>query len=61
MRQFRAHRKAQLKEQGKKDILYGLMWFVGGAVLTAADTGFIFWGAIIFGGYQFISGLVRQL
>ena len=61
VRQFRAHRKAQLKEQGKKDVLYGLMWLVGGTVLTVADTGYIFWGAIAVGGFQFLSGLVRMI
>ena len=57
MRQFRAQRKAQ----GQKDVLYGLMWLLGGAVLTAADIGYIFWGAIVFGGIQFFSGLARML
>ena len=39
------------KEQAKKDMIYGAMWCVGGVILTVAQVGFIFWGAILFGGY----------
>ena len=56
IRQFRVQRKAQ----GQKDVLYGLLWVLGGAVLTAADIGYIFWGAIVFGGFQFFMGLARM-
>ncbi|MFL5730731.1 MAG: hypothetical protein ACJ75J_14685 [Cytophagaceae bacterium] len=55
---------AQIKdaknEGANKDMLYGALWCVGGIVLTLADIGFIFWGAIIFGGYQFIKGLINR-
>jgi hypothetical protein len=44
------------KEAAKKDMLYGALWCVGGTVATVANIGFIFWGAIIFGGIQFIKG-----
>ncbi|HMG91473.1 MAG TPA: hypothetical protein VK589_15545 [Chryseolinea sp.] len=47
------------KEAGKKDMLYGALWCVGGAVATVANIGFIFWGAILFGGIQFIKGAVN--
>ena len=47
------------KEAGKKDMLYGALWCVGGTVATWADIGFIFWGAIVFGGYQFIRGAMN--
>jgi len=47
-------------KNGKKDMLYGALWCIGGTVLTIADTGFIFWGAIVFGGYQFIKGAVNS-
>ena len=57
IRQFRLQREAQ----GQKDVLYGLLWLVGGALLTAADVGYIFWGAIVFGGIQFFSGLARMV
>ena len=49
------------KEQAKKDMIYGAMWCVGGVILTVAQVGFIFWGAILFGGYQFIKGVVNSL
>jgi hypothetical protein len=48
------------KEQANKDMLYGALWCVGGIVMTAADIGFIFWGAIVFGGYQFFRGLLSS-
>lgn len=46
-------------DQAKKDIAYGILWCGGGTVLTLVDTGFIFWGAIVFGGYQLVKGLVN--
>jgi hypothetical protein len=49
------------KTRAGKDILYGSLWCVGGTILTVADTGFIFWGAIVFGGIQLIKGLVNYL
>lgn len=50
---------AAKKKGAQKDILWGAVWCVGGTVATLADTGFIFWGAIVFGGIQFIKGLVN--
>ncbi len=47
------------KESAKKDILYGALWCVGGTVATLANIGFIFWGAIVFGGIQLIRGLIN--
>ena len=47
------------KESGKKDMIYGALWCVGGTVATVANIGFIFWGAILFGGIQFIKGAVN--
>ncbi len=44
-------------EKARKDMLYGGLWFAGGVILTAANIGFIFWGAILFGGIQFFRGL----
>jgi len=43
--------------QAKKDILYGALWCFGGLILTLTKTGFIFWGAILFGGIQLIKGI----
>ena len=47
------------KSSAKRDMLYGALWCLGGTVLTLSDTGFIFWGAILFGGYQFIKGVIN--
>ena len=48
------------KTRANKDILYGSLWCVGGTILTLSDTGFIFWGAILFGGIQLIKGLINS-
>ncbi len=47
------------KAGAKKDMLYGGLWCAGGLALTLAHVGFIFWGAIIFGGIQFFKGLAN--
>ena len=47
------------KAQAKKDMLHGGLWCIGGIALTVADIGFVFWGAILFGGIQFIKGLTN--
>lgn len=47
------------KQRAHKDILFGALWCVGGIVATAANIGYIFWGAILFGGIQFIKGLAN--
>ena len=47
------------KAQAKKDMLHGGLWCIGGIALTVADIGFVFWGAILFGGVQFIKGLTN--
>jgi hypothetical protein len=47
------------RAQAKKDMLHGGLWCIGGLALTMADIGFIFWGAILFGGVQFIKGLTN--
>jgi hypothetical protein len=52
--------KTERKARAKKDILYGALWCGGGTVLTLAHIGFIFWGAIIFGGIQLVRGLINS-
>lgn len=47
------------KKHAEKEMLYGALWCVGGTIATLADIGFIFWGAIVFGGIQFIRGLIN--
>ncbi|UII33070.1 hypothetical protein LVD17_04415 [Fulvivirga ulvae] len=48
------------KERAKKDMLYGALWCVGGIAATASGIGLIFWGAILFGGIQFVKGLANM-
>ncbi|NML64028.1 hypothetical protein HHL22_02305 [Hymenobacter sp. RP-2-7] len=45
--------------RARKDLLHGGLWCAGGVALTVADSGFIFWGAIIVGGIQFFKGLIN--
>lgn len=47
------------KERANKDMLYGALWCIGGIIATAANIGFIFWGAIVFGCIQFIKGVTN--
>lgn len=48
------------KEHPKQDMLYGALLFVGGIVLTVCDIGYIFWGAIVYGGYLFLKGFSKS-
>ncbi|PKP45900.1 MAG: hypothetical protein CVT94_16435 [Bacteroidetes bacterium HGW-Bacteroidetes-11] len=48
--------KKENEKSGNRDMLYGAIWLIGGVLATAADFGFIFWGAIVFGAIQFIRG-----
>ena len=47
------------KSAARKDIIWGSVWCFGGLIGTFANTGFIFWGAIIFGGIQLVKGLIN--
>ena len=42
-----------------KDIIVGGLFCVGGTIATLAEIGYIFWGAILFGGIQLIRGLIK--
>lgn len=44
------------KNRAKKDMIYGGLWAVGGLVLTLANFGYVFWGAIAYGVFRFIKG-----
>jgi hypothetical protein len=44
----------------KNDMIFGACWFVGGILATAADFGYIFWGAIVFGLFQFLRGIFSR-
>jgi hypothetical protein len=59
-----------IKRAGRKNMLYGALWCLGGIVITAlsyqaaAKAGgryVLAWGAIVFGGIQFIRGLLQSL
>jgi hypothetical protein len=53
---------------GKKNMLYGALWCIGGAVVTAVTYGaasggghdVVAWGAIVFGAIQFFRGLAQM-
>ena len=49
------------KEGAKRDMVYGALWCVGGVIATIADFGYIFIGAIVFGGIQFLKGLYNNM
>ncbi|MES2776477.1 MAG: hypothetical protein V4722_20030 [Bacteroidota bacterium] len=52
--------RAIKKDRAQKDMLYGALWCIGGTVATLAEVGFIFWGAIVFGGIQFFKGVANS-
>ena len=49
------------KAGGRKDMIYGALWCIGGTIATAADIGLIFWGAIVFGTFQFLMGVLKVM
>lgn len=51
--------KRAKRERANNDMLYGGFFCIAGLVATYADFGFIFWGAILFGGLQFFKGLFK--
>ncbi len=51
---------------GQNDLLWGAVWGGGGAVVTGftyaaggGGGGFVFWGAILYGGFRILRGLYR--
>lgn len=48
------------RKEANKDILWGAIWCFGGLICTFSNVGFIFWGAIIFGGIKLIKGIVNS-
>lgn len=58
-------RSEALRKEGKKNMLYGGLWCVGGIAVTALTFSFaapggsylVAWGAIIFGAIQFFRGM----
>jgi hypothetical protein len=63
---FKLQKKAN-REVARKNMVFGAIWCIGGTLVTAltyqAASGgghyIIAWGAIIFGGFQFLRGLVQ--
>jgi hypothetical protein len=65
----RAHVEAR-KAAGRKNMIFGALWCFGGIALTAltyraaANAGggksIVAWGAILFGGIQFVRGLIQS-
>ena len=57
--------KETKKERAGKDMMYGALWCIGGIMVTAVTytsatgggTYVVAWGAILFGAFQFVSGL----
>lgn len=58
-------------QRGHRNILFGVLWLVGGTIVTAVSYGsaasagggryVIAWGAIVFGALQAIRGLAQAL
>ena len=58
------------KTQADRDVVHGALWLIGGLVVTGVSylaaaangegTYILAWGAIVFGGIQFLSGLYRS-
>jgi hypothetical protein len=59
--------KRAYREVGKKNMVYGALWCIGGTLVTvcsyqAASAGghyIIAWGAVVFGAFQFFKGLAQ--
>lgn len=48
------------RKYAKKDMLYGFLWLVGGIAATALTAGMVlFYGAVFWGGWQFLRGIWR--
>ena len=47
------------KSGANRDMLFGVLWCVGGIIGTTANIGYIFWGAIVFGAIQFFRGVAN--
>ncbi len=66
-----AESKVEASEIAQKNMLYGALWCIGGIVVTSVTysdavtngggTYIVTWGAILFGGLQFLKGLFQYL
>lgn len=55
------YQQEQQNKEANSDILWGAIWCVGGLIGTFANIGYVFWGAIIFGGIQLFKGLINRV
>ena len=61
--------KQEERKAGKKNMLYGALWCIGGIIVTVmtyqaaagGGTYVVAWGAILYGGIQFIKGVSQML
>lgn len=65
-KELRIKQQEAEKQQAKRDVWIGGLWFVGGLIVTlislANETGgIIAYGAVIFGGIQFFRGLSKVM
>ncbi|MGR6088575.1 MAG: hypothetical protein ACU4F9_10390 [Arcticibacter sp.] len=44
-------------KKSNNDLIFGFLWLAIGIGLTFANIGYIFWGAIVYGGYRLYKGL----
>ena len=49
--------KTDNSKKTNNDLIFGLLWLSIGIGLTFANIGYIFWGAIAYGGYRLFKGL----
>ena len=48
-----------LKRGAKRDMLYGVLWCLGGLALTYAHIGLAIWAPILFGGIKLLKGFMN--
>jgi len=60
VKEKRENERAPKSGGGTKDMVVGALWCIGGTIMTIADVGYIFWGAIVFGVIQFIGGAMKN-
>jgi len=70
VRETRQSRRKAKQEEGRKNMLYGALWCLGGLAVTvfsyqSANSGggkyVVAWGAVIFGAFQFFQGLSQTM
>jgi cytochrome c biogenesis protein CcdA len=49
------------KKKARKNMVFGAIWFAVGLVATLANFGIYFWGAILYGIWQFLQGYMSMV